>query len=125
MLPHTKQKQKQQCIFQQYLLRKLKGAVDIGLTKLKPAKRHEAQLEQKRQPTYIPTSSRKSSVPKKIKFKSIKPIDRVNEFPDELFRADPNSIFCLASHEELSLKVGRIKDHTKTAKHQLGKVMLE
>ena len=98
-------------------------AVDIGLAKLKPAKRHE--LERKRQPTYIPKSSRKSSVPKKIKFKSIKPIDRVNEFPDEQFRAHPNCIFCLACLEELSLKVGRIKDHTKTAKHQLGKVMLE
>ncbi len=53
--------------------------------------------------------------------KSVVPLQRVGEFPNELLTVSAGRLFCSACREELSLKTSVIRYHLKSDKHQEGK----
>ena len=53
--------------------------------------------------------------------KSVVPLQRAREFPDEMLNVSSGKLFCSACREELSLKVSVIKNHMKSAKHVASK----
>ena len=53
--------------------------------------------------------------------KSVKPVDRVKQYPGDHF---VNKLFCSACREEVSTKKRIIDLHIKSAKHQKGKKIL-
>ena len=53
--------------------------------------------------------------------KSVTPLQRVREFPDELLTVSGGKLFCSACREGLGLKASVIRLHIKSLKHQNGK----
>ena len=49
--------------------------------------------------------------------KSVAPLQRVREFPDELLTVSVGRLFCTACREELSLKASVIRYHVHSDKH--------
>lgn len=56
--------------------------------------------------------------------KSIKPHDRVTEFPDECLSVTGKTLFCKACREELSLRRNIVANHIASKKHKSGKEKL-
>ena len=56
--------------------------------------------------------------------KSVKPVDRVKQYPGDHFVVSANKLFCSACREEVSTKKRIIDLHIKSAKHQKGKKIL-
>ena len=57
--------------------------------------------------------------------KGIKPIQRVKEYPDELFSISNNKLFCKGCREELCVKKSSVANHLKSSKHIKGKERLK
>ena len=49
--------------------------------------------------------------------KSVAPLQRVRQFPDELLTVSAGRFFCTACREELSLKTSVIRYHVNSDKH--------
>ena len=56
--------------------------------------------------------------------KSIKPQDRIAEFPDECLSVTGKKLFCNACREELSLRKNIVANHIASNKHKNGKEKL-
>lgn len=57
--------------------------------------------------------------------KSVSPIQRVREHPDEHLSVSASKLFCNCCREELSLKSSSVKNHVKSDKHNIGKLRLK
>ena len=55
---------------------------------------------------------------------TIRPIDRVKQYPNEQFIVSANKFFCAACKEEISTKKSVIDMHIKSSKHTSGKLKL-
>ena len=57
--------------------------------------------------------------------KTVSPSQRVSEFPDEQLAVVDGNLFCNGCREELSVKSSSLKNHFKSGKHQVGKLLKE
>ena len=57
--------------------------------------------------------------------KSVTPVQRFSEFPDEQLKVSACKLFCTACREEVGLKRSIIQNHVKNTKHMAGKMRLE
>ena len=57
--------------------------------------------------------------------KTVKPQQRVNEYPKEPFTVESGKLFCQGCREELPLKKNSIEYHIKSGKHGDGKKRLD
>ena len=73
-----------------------------------------------------PSAKRKSSSGRgAFDPKSIKPSQRVSEFPRESFSVSAGKLFCMACREEVAVKRGVVTNHIQSTKHQDAKDKLE
>ena len=56
---------------------------------------------------------------------NIKPMQRVNEYPNEALTVSNNKLFCSGCREELCIKKSSVKNHIISAKHKKGKERLK
>ena len=84
-----------------------------------------SHLARRRKLNTLPPSGRKRSrgctatAPK-----SVSPLDRVKEYPEESLSVSNNKLFCSACREELSSKKSSLLNHFESNKHQMGKERL-
>lgn len=72
-----------------------------------------------------PTGKRRSATGRSVFAPAtIRPIDRVKQYPDEQFIVSAKKFFCAACKEEISTKKSVIDMHIKSAKHSSGKLKL-
>ncbi len=96
--------------------------INSFLSKFKAPKQSDISRKRKirRNPAGIPRT-RKTKPSCSTDPKSVRPNQRVNEFPEEPFVVSAGKLFCTGCREEVSLKLSIVNNHIKTAKHAHGK----
>ena len=89
-------------------LTKLRSPRRSDLTRKRKFRQNSAQVSRKRKPSC-------STDPR-----SVTPLQRVREFPNEALTVSAGKLFCTACRDELSLKISIVKGHVKTVKHLRG-----
>ena len=91
------------------------------LTVLKAPK--QSELTRKRKVAVNPPTG-KCKCKKSQGSANVKPLQRINEFPDQNLIISSEKLFCSACREQLSLKKSIIKNHIRSAKDLDGKFRL-